>query len=177
MGKDNSIIAMTLHQLNTIDSDLRKEALSKCCGSSSWVNKMLKEFPVEDLVDLLENAEEKWYECSEQDWKEAFSHHPQIGDMESLAQKFATTAQWAQGEQASVRQADENTLKALAEANRLYKERFGYIFIVCATGLSAEKMLTMLQLRLQNTPLDEIKIAADEQNKITKLRLEKLVAD
>jgi 2-oxo-4-hydroxy-4-carboxy-5-ureidoimidazoline decarboxylase len=136
---------------------------------------MLTFFPADDLVELLEDAEEIWFDSSPEDWKEAFAQHPKIGDLDSLKKKFASTAGWASGEQSGVGAASEQTLKALADGNRLYEEKFGYIFIVCATGRSAEEMLGMLQSRLQNKPEEEIKIAADEQNKITKLRLEKLL--
>jgi 2-oxo-4-hydroxy-4-carboxy-5-ureidoimidazoline decarboxylase len=166
---------MNLHEFNILDRQQLKEELMKCCGSASWVNKMLPFIPADDLVELLEDAEEQWYACTEADWKEAFTHHPKIGDVESLTKKFASTAQWASGEQSGVKQASEKTIKALAEGNRLYEEKFGYIFIVCATGLSAEEMLDILQSRLSNKPADEINIAADEQNKITKLRLQKLL--
>ncbi len=166
---------MTLHDLNTMDQRLLKEELMKCCGSASWVKMMMTYFPADDLVELLEDAEEVWYACSQDDWKEAFTHHPKIGDVESLKKKFASTAAWASGEQSGVNTASQQVIEALAEGNRLYEEKFGYIFIVCATGLSAEEMLRMLQERLRNSPQEEIEIAADEQNKITKLRLEKLV--
>ncbi len=156
------------------------EELTKCCGSSSWVNRMLPFVPADDMIELLEDAEEQWWLCNEEDWKEAFSHHPKIGDMESLAKKFASTAHpiaigWASGEQSAVTAASKETIEALAESNRLYEEKFGYIFIVCATGKSAEEMLGLLQARLENNREEEIQVAADEQNKITKLRIEKLL--
>ena len=136
---------MTLHELNTLPSQQLKEELTKCCGSSAWVDKMLPFFPAEDLVELLEDAEEQWFKCSEEDWKEAFAHHPKIGDVESLKKKFASTAQWASGEQSGVNNASTETIEALAEGNKEYEEKFGYIFIVCATGKSAEEMLAILQ--------------------------------
>jgi 2-oxo-4-hydroxy-4-carboxy-5-ureidoimidazoline decarboxylase len=166
---------MTLHELNILSKEELKEALSKCCGSSTWVNKMLPFFPADDLVELLEDAEEQWYLCSQEDWKEAFAHHPKIGDVDSLKKKFASTAEWASGEQSGINTASQKTIEALAEGNQQYEKKFGYIFIVCATGKSAEEMLVMLQTRLQNNPEVEIEIAADEQNKITKLRLEKML--
>jgi 2-oxo-4-hydroxy-4-carboxy-5-ureidoimidazoline decarboxylase len=168
---------MTLHELNTLPVQQLKEELMKCCGSSAWVNKMLPFFPAEDLVEVLEDAEEQWFKCSEDDWKEAFAHHPKIGDIESLKKKFASTATWAAGEQSGASSASQKTMEALAEGNKKYEDKFGYIFIVCATGKSADEMLAMLQERLLNDPKEEIEIAADEQNKITKLRLEKLVED
>ena len=136
---------MTLHELNTLPLPQLKEELTKCCGSSAWVNKMLPFFPADDLVELLEDAEEQWFICSEADWKEAFAHHPKIGDIESLKTKFASTAQWASGEQSGVKNASEKTIEALAEGNKKYEEKFGYIFIVYASGKSAEEMLAILQ--------------------------------
>lgn len=108
------------------------------------------------------------------DWLEAFTAHPRIGDLDSLKKKFAATATWAEGEQAGVAGAADEVLLALAEGNRLYEQRFGHIFIVCATGKSAVEMLTLLRARLPNSPEDELGIAAAEQAKITRLRLEKL---
>ena len=168
---------MTLHELNTLPRQQLIQELTKCCGSPAWVNKMLPFFPADDLVELLEDAEEQWFKCSEEDWKQAFAQHPKIGDIDSLKKKFASTAQWASGEQSGVNAASQNTIEALAEANKKYEDKFGYIFIVCATGKSAEEMLEILQSRLHNDPKEEIEIAADEQNKITKLRLEKLLDD
>lgn len=166
---------MTLHDLNTLSQPQLKEELMKCCGSSSWVKMMMTFFPADDMVELLEDAEEVWYQCSEEDWKEAFFHHPKIGDVESLTKKFASTAQWAAGEQSGVNVASKETNKALAAGNKEYEEKFGYIFIICATGKSAGEMLADLQIRLQNSPEVELEIAAEEQNKITKLRIEKLL--
>ena len=165
---------MTIAEFDHLEFDHKKELLTKCCGSAAWVAKMLDEPFAEDLVDLEETAEETWYDCTEADWLEAFSHHPKIGDIQSLKEKFSNTAAWASKEQGSVDTAPENVLHQLAKANEEYEQKFGYIFIVCATGKSAEEMLAILQGRLPNDAVDEIKIAAEEQLKITKLRLEKL---
>jgi 2-oxo-4-hydroxy-4-carboxy-5-ureidoimidazoline decarboxylase len=128
----------------------------------------------EDLVNLEDLAEEKWYECTQADWKEAFQHHPKIGNIQSLKEKYSDTKEWASNEQSGVEAANDNTLAALAEANEMYEKKFGYIFIVCATGKSAAQMLDILNSRLPNDEATEIQIAAEEQLKITKLRLEKL---
>ena len=165
---------MTIAEFDHLDLEQKKALLQQCCGSSTWVNNMIAVPPAEDLVDLLEIAEEQWYSCHEADWREAFSHHPRIGDIDSLRDKFAATAQWAEGEQSSVRQASEETLQQLAEGNEVYEQRFGYIFIVCATGKTADEMLQLLNQRLYNNPEVEIEVAMEEQLKITKLRLEKL---
>ena len=167
---------MTLHELNILPPNQLRESLFHCCGSNSWVDKMLALFPMDDLVELLEDAEEQWYACNEKDWLEAFTHHPKIGDVVSLQKKFAATAQWAAGEQAGVNTASEEIIAALAEGNSAYEKKFGYIFIVCATGKPAAEMLGLLQIRLQHSAEAEIKIAMEEQNKITKLRLQKLLS-
>jgi len=166
---------MTLHEFNILPKEQLIQELTKCCGSSAWVKKMLPFIPADDMVELLEDAEEQWYKCTEEDWKEAFDHHPKIGDMEAFKKKFEATAQWASGEQSSVGRASQQIIEALAEGNRLYEAKFSYIFIVYATGRSAGEMLGILRSRLSNKPEEEIKIAMEEQNKITKLRLEKLL--
>lgn len=168
---------MTIHELNILPKEELIKALTNCCGSSNWVNKMLTVFPIDDLVELIEDAEEKWYECGEEDWLEAFTHHPKIGDIKSLQKKFASTATWAAGEQSGANAASQQVLLDLAKGNDDYEQKFGFIFIVCATGKSAEEMLQLLQERLPNNRSEEILIAADEQNKITKLRIEKLLND
>lgn len=163
---------MTLHDFNTLPRERLIDELKKCCSSSAWVEKMLNFIPAEDLVELLENADECWWACSEKDWKEAFAGHPRIGDREMNNTK---SAEWASKEQAAVKDASEAILHALALANEEYEKKFGYIFIVCATGKSAEQMLGMLNIRLQNNPEVEIEVAAEEQSRITKLRIEKLL--
>ena len=165
---------MTIAEFDHLGIEEKKTLLQQCCGSSTWVNNMVAVPPAEDLVDLLEIAEEQWYACHESDWREAFTHHPKIGDIDTLKEKFAATAQWAEGEQGEIKQASEQTLQQLAAGNQAYEQRFGYIFIVCATGKSADEMLQLLNQRLYNNPEVEIQIAMEEQLKITKLRLEKL---
>jgi len=167
---------MTLYDLNHLSLSQRTEALMQCCGSTVWADKMSDIFPVPDADTLIKYAEGVWFACEEKDWLEAFSHHPKIGNLESLQKKFSNTAQWASGEQSLVNTASNEVLEALAQGNNLYEEKFGYIFIVSATGKSATEMLIILQSRLDNDPKDEIKIAMREQNKITRLRLEKLLS-
>ena len=167
---------MTVQELNVLEKNGLKEALFTCCGSTEWVEQMISIIPVKDEGQLFSEAEKIWYNLQEKDWLEAFSHHPKIGDISSLKEKFAPTSQWAAGEQAGVNQTSETVLNELAEGNRQYEEKFGYIFIVCATGKSAEEMLALLKARLPNAPETEIKIAMEEQNKITKIRLQKLLA-
>lgn len=166
---------MTLSELNNLSNEQRKESLRKCCGAEAWVEEMNGAFPFSNKEALLQKADDVWNHLNEDDWLEAFSHHPKIGDVASLKEKFANTAKWAAGEQASVQQASQQTLEELAKGNSDYEAKFGYIFIVCATGKSADEMLQLLKARLPNKKEDEIKLAAAEQAKITKLRLEKLL--
>jgi 2-oxo-4-hydroxy-4-carboxy-5-ureidoimidazoline decarboxylase len=165
---------MSIAEFDKLNLEEKREYLLQCCGSENWVNKMVSVFPVEDLVELLEAAETNWYQCSEADWRKAFEHHPKIGNINSLKEKFASTKDWASKEQSGVDEASENIITQLAEGNKKYEQKFGFIFIVCATGKLADEMLNILHRRINNTPEEEIKIAAEEQNKITKLRLEKL---
>ncbi len=149
-------------------------ALRRCCGSTRWVEAMLARRPFASKTALHQAAEEVWNALAREDWLEAFAAHPRIGDMTALRQKFAATADLCGTEQAGVAGAAEQMLRDLAEANQSYEERFGYIFIVCATGKTASEMLDLLRVRLNNDPETEITIAAGEQAKITRLRLEKL---
>lgn len=137
---------------------------------------MAQRRPFNSEAELFAVGEEIWQSLAPQDWREAFSHHPKIGDLTSLRAKFANTRQWSEGEQAGVTGAAEDILHALADGNEAYHKKFGFIFIVCATGKSAGEMLALLQQRLPNDPKLELKIAAAEQAQITKIRLEKLLA-
>jgi 2-oxo-4-hydroxy-4-carboxy-5-ureidoimidazoline decarboxylase len=161
--------------LNALPLAQAREALQRCCGARRWVEAMLAGRPFDDTPQLMAAADAATAALSRADHLEAFAHHPQIGaDLPALARKFATTAGWSAGEQAGVREADRATLEALRDQNRVYLERFGYIFIVCASGKSAAEMLTLLEQRLGHEPETELAIAAAEQGKIAKLRLQKL---
>jgi len=165
---------MTIGEFNKLQKNQQEALLFTCCGSDNWVSKMLEIFPVRHLEDLQQQAILKWQQCGEKDYLQAFSHHPKIGDIKILKEKFVATANLASVEQSGVNEASEDTLQALAKENIAYEEKFGFIFIVCASGKSAEEMLTILQSRLSNDLNKELKIAAAEQIKITLLRLKKL---
>ncbi len=167
---------MTLAEFNHLPENEQRLQLFNCCGSTTWVKKMMAHVPFDAMDALLEHAALEWETCTADDWMEAFSHHPKIGDMASLEKKFASTAALAGGEQSSVRTASRETLEALATGNMTYEERFGFIFIVCATGKSAAEMLGLLQARLDNTRDVELLQAMQEQGKITALRLQKIIA-
>lgn len=164
---------MTIKEFNQLNKVEAQSEIFKCCGCTKWSIKLLDNRPFNSIEDLKVTSDTIWYSCEEKDWMEAFTHHPKIGDLSSLQKKFATK-EWASNEQSGVNSADQKILLELAKGNSDYEEKFGYIFIVCATGKSASEMLAILQKRLPNTPKDELKIAINEQNKITHLRLEKL---
>jgi 2-oxo-4-hydroxy-4-carboxy-5-ureidoimidazoline decarboxylase len=163
--------------LDALPPSAASETLLRCCGSSRWVERMLEHRPFGNTARLFELADRIWSELDAKDYLEAFSHHPQIGaDISELQRKFATTASWSTSEQAGAGSAERATLEALRDGNQAYLDRFGFIFIVCATGKTAAQMLELLRARLPNEPATELRIAAGEQAKITKLRLEKLSA-
>ena len=167
---------MTLDTLNTLPKSEALEQFAICCGASKWVEEITAFRPFQHKNELFDLTEKIWFSLNSEDWLEAFSHHPKIGDIDLLRKKFQKTKSWSEKEQAGIQEAGENILKDLAESNRLYEENFGYIFIVCATGKSAEEMLALLKVRLENDPEAELLIAAKEQNKITQLRLDNLLS-
>lgn len=130
--------------------------------------------PFESDEALLHSADAAFSSMNKDDWLAAFAAHPKIGDINSLRQKYGNTKEWAQNEQSGVAGTSLQVLERLAAGNTAYEERFGYIFIVCATGRSAVEMLEILNGRIDNDAEQEFGIAAEEQKKITKIRLEKL---
>jgi len=167
---------MTIPKLNELPKKAAFDEISKCCGATNWVNNMVAARPFKDENDLLGKADKYWSQTTEADGLEAFTHHPKIGDISSLEKKFANTKTWAGNEQKGVATATKAVIEKLAKGNKDYEDKFGFIFIVCATGKSADEMLTLLQARLPNEREDEIKIAMAEQHKITKIRLTKLIS-
>lgn len=165
---------MTLNELNRLPESSAREELLRCCHSSRWAEFMLSRRPFASFTELLRVSEEGFAGLSREDWLEAFAGHPKIGDMNSLRAKYANTRDWSSNEQSGVKEAQEAVLQGLAAGNAEYEKRFGFIFIVCATGKNAAQMLEILQNRINNDPSEELKIAANEQIKITRIRLEKL---
>ena len=161
-------------RLDDAAPDEARRLLRTCCGSSRWVERMIARRPFGTRTGLHAAARDEWFSLENKDWLEAFSHHPQIGDRASLAKRFPQTAHLSEKEQAGVSNAAEETLTALANENAAYRQKFGHIFIVCASGQTAEQMLTKLRARMTNDPATEIRIAAGEQAKITELRLDAL---
>jgi OHCU decarboxylase len=155
--------------LNGLSPDEARAALKRCCGSTRWVEAMMARRPFASMAALREEADDAWWSLGREDFLEAFAAHPRIG--------VRTTGDaWAREEQSSVGTAGAELRASLAEANDRYARRFGYTFIVFATGKSADEMLHLLEARMPNDPEHELAIAAGEQAKITQLRLGKLAS-
>lgn len=162
-----------MQRLNSLSREEATTEFFKCCGSRNWANGMADARPFHDWASLIETAENLWQKLSEQDWLEAFSAHPKIGEKKAAQPGPTGTEQWSEDEQSGTRYASSEIMSELAEANRAYETKFDHIFIVCATGKSSEEMLALLKQRLGNDPATELRIAAEEQRRITLLRLEK----
>jgi len=165
---------MRLEDLNALDADAAARELLRCCGSSRWARRMAASRPFASPETMVVVADKCWGALDQADWLEAFAAHPRIGAGRAGG-PGGPGASWSEQEQAGVADAAEGLLRRLADANRHYEARFGYIFIVCASGKSAAEMLDMLERRMGNDPETEMPIAANEQRKITRLRLMKLV--
>lgn len=185
---------MTLDELNTLDHEQAIAALLQCCGSSRWAQLMASARPFANAAALADAGDRIWASLSAPDYLEAFAAHPKIGSGGSGFPRgsgrsdrsrgpalselgVARVEGWSDDEQAGVRAASADVQQRLADANLEYEARFGYIFIVCATGQTAAEMLALLEARLHHPPDEELAIAADEQRTITRLRLQKLLAD
>ncbi|UYM16749.1 2-oxo-4-hydroxy-4-carboxy-5-ureidoimidazoline decarboxylase [Endozoicomonas euniceicola] len=168
---------MTLEQLNALADSEARDFFTHCCTSLRWAQGMVSSRPFASHEELLAKADDCWQPCDRNDILQAFEGHPKIGDINSLKAKYANTSKIAGHEQSGTVGADEKVLTALAEGNQRYEERFGYLFIVCATGKSAAEMLALLKERLNNSPDNELIIAAAEQQKITRIRLNKLIGE
>ena len=161
--------------LGQLPTDQRQQAFESCCASPTWIQRMMSSGDFRYDVEVLRQAEDSFTNLGETDLLEAFSAHPRIGDVDSLRKKYANTKTIASGEQSGVDSATEEVLQRLANANDEYFDKFGFIFIVCATGKSAKEMLEILEARLPNDRDVELANAANEQVKITKIRLRKLI--
>ena len=166
---------MTIDDLNRQSKQNAAYALLQCCTSGRWVERMLACRPFFNFRAVHEAADQSWLALDEGDYLQAFEGHPKIGDVNSLRAKYANTKALASGEQSAVSEATDEVLIKLSEGNDAYFNKFGFIFIVCATGKSAGEMLALLEARLPNTRDIELQNAAEEQRKIFHIRLEKLL--
>ncbi len=164
-----------LTRLNSLEAAEAERELLKCCGSTGWARELAARRPFSATQELLTAADDIWRNLSQRDWLEAFAAHPKIGGQKAAREQDAQAATWSEQEQSGARDAGVGTLDELAEANRIYEEKFGHIFIVCATGKTAVEMLALLRARLPNDASVELGNAAAEQRQITRLRLEKLL--
>lgn len=178
---------MTLRDLNALDADAGSRALLRCCGSTRWAREMSAARPFASADAMAAKADAVWAALDRTDWLEAFAAHPKIGQpggaskpgagRAGTARGAGGAAWWPEEEQRGVADAADAVRTRLAQANHEYKARFGYIFIVCATGKSAAEMLGLLERRLANDAAAELTVAAEEQRKITQLRLAKLLVN
>lgn len=163
---------MTLNELNQLSATEAATYLEQCCAAPHWVDAMVALRPFTNAQALHTAAQQCFAELDDNDWLQAFAAHPMIGDLTSLQQKYANTSNRAASEQSGTRHASTTVLQQLLEANRQYRDKFGFIFIVFASGKNAAQMLELLQQRLANDRSTELVNAATEQQKITALRLE-----
>lgn len=161
--------------LNKYSQSEAFDVFMQCNSSESWCHKMVESRPFVDDQSVLTLADKLWRESSEEDLLQAFEGHPEIGDVSTLREKYRNTEKIVGHEQSGVNTASENTLHLLARGNKDYKDKFGFIFIVCASGKSADEMLKLLLERLPNSRKQELLNAAEEQGKITHIRIEKLL--
>jgi OHCU decarboxylase len=165
----------SLERLNRLPTALAEAEFLKCCGSTRWAAAMAAARPFADLNAVSHGADSQFENLTKADWLEAFHAHPKIGEKKAGGPQSSEAQRWSAQEQSRTEEATADVIEALAAGNRLYQERFGFIFIVCATGKSAGEMLAILNDRLNNSPAAELEQAADEQKKITRLRLAKLL--
>ena len=158
---------------NQLPGEDAVQEILPCCGSVSWARRLVSRRPIEDEQSLASDSDEIWKGLTTSDWMEAFSAHPRIGERKVAESAGAVSAAWSAQEQSSVVTAEQEVQFALAEGNRAYEHRFGRVFIVCATGKSANEMLEILRRRLRNDDATELREAAEEQRKITNIRLRK----
>jgi 2-oxo-4-hydroxy-4-carboxy-5-ureidoimidazoline decarboxylase len=166
----------TLAAWNKDDAASALNAMLACCGARRWAQAMVALRPVASVQVLSEAADRVWSTMEEPDWMEAFACHPRIGERKA-AHATAQSVAWSRQEQSFVTEAVEPVLASLAEGNALYEERFGFTYIVCATGKSAEEMLAILKRRLQSNRADELREAAEQQRQITQIRLGKWLVE
>ena len=155
-------------------ADARTELL-RCCGATRWAESVEQGRPYDSVEQLIAKASEVWWALDETDWLEAFRSHPKIGETKAANAVSAQSQQWSAQEQQGVQHAAQDTRQRLAKLNLDYEKKFGFIFIVCATGKSSDEILALLEERLPNEPAAELPVAAAEQAKITELRLRKLL--
>jgi 2-oxo-4-hydroxy-4-carboxy-5-ureidoimidazoline decarboxylase len=161
-----------LAEWNDTDEDRATEAMLACCGARRWATVMVAKRPVSDIFSLSEEADRAWAMMSEPDWMEAFACHPRIGERKTAVASEKSKS-WSEQEQKGTGSASSNMMRELAEGNAQYEKQFGFTYIVCATGKSAEDMLSILKRRLAGDRRGELREAAEQQRQIMQIRLGK----
>jgi OHCU decarboxylase len=167
----------TLEAWNKADEATALDAMLACCSARRWAAAMAALRPIGGIVELSEAADRVWSAMEEVDWLEAFAAHPRIGERKRAHAMAAKSAAWSRGEQAWANDAPEQVLDELAEGNEAYEKKFGFTYIVCATGRSAGELLGILQRRLGRDRAGELREAAEQQRQITQLRLGKWLVE
>jgi 2-oxo-4-hydroxy-4-carboxy-5-ureidoimidazoline decarboxylase len=160
-----------LARWNSLDSAAAAREALPCCGSSAWAVALAASRPIADEASLIETSSSVWHALSEKDWQEAFDSHPRIGQKHAQTHATEESLRWSAQEQRTALSEDDANKLALEEANRRYEQKFGRIFIVCATGKTSVEMLAILAARMKNDPAAELREAAEQQRQITQLRL------
>jgi 2-oxo-4-hydroxy-4-carboxy-5-ureidoimidazoline decarboxylase len=166
----------TLAAWNATDENAAREAMISCCGAKRWAEEMVALRPFKSVPELSEAADRVWCTMQEADWMEAFACHPRIGERK-VAHASAQSVAWSKQEQSRTGSAGEDVMAKIAEGNRQYEEQFGFTYIVCATGKSAEEMLAILKRRLGATREAELREAAEQQRQILQIRLGKWLVE
>ena len=162
---------IVLTRWNELEAEQAAKEILPCCGSLAWARDLAARRPIDDEPSLLQCSDEIWKRLPLEAWLEAFSTHPRIGERKAPPRASGQSAAWSRQEQQRVAGADTQAQSALAEGNREYERKFQRVFLVCATGKSALEILAILERRLQNDDATELREAAEEQRKITNLRL------
>ena len=168
--------ADSLERLNRMTPPKAVKVFLDCCGSRKWAVRMAEQRPFTKESDLFAGADKIWPELEKRDWLEAFHRHPPIGGNRGKTKQSKAASRWSAKEQSTAQAASREVLEALPAENRAYAEKFGYVFLICATGKTTEEIWKNLRQRMPNDPETELRTAAEEQRKITRLRLEKLLA-
>ena len=157
---------------NNADVKSALDVMIDCCGSRRWAAAMVDQRPIMSETELHDAADRQWNSMTEPDWMEAFACHPRIGERKApLASGRSST--WSGQEQSSIQSTASAILASLAEGNARYEAKFGFTYIVCATGKSSEEMLSILERRLSNPRDAELCEAAEQQREIMHIRLRK----
>jgi 2-oxo-4-hydroxy-4-carboxy-5-ureidoimidazoline decarboxylase len=170
-------VSHVLSRWNALAADEALKEILPCCGSQAWARGMAFSRPVEDVITLLATSDRIWRDLTADDWLEAFESHPRIGEARGPRESSARSQDWSAQEQREAADTDGGLKRSLADGNREYEKRFRRIFIICATGKSAEEILANLRQRLKNDDATELREAAEQQRQITQIRLRKWLAE